>query len=114
MKGSWVFAYGSNMHREDLSRWLEARGLSGLLPRAEEVAILRGHRLPWSYFSRSRGAGAANVAPAEGEEVWGLAQLVDEDLLFALDEKEGHPERTSRRSNGRRPSMEIGRKERRR
>ena len=91
-----VFAYGSNLDLPDLQRWLAARGWGHLSPIAVEVAALVDWRLVWNYRSDARRGGAANVTPAPGATVWGAVLTVDEDLLRALDQKEGHPGRYRR------------------
>ncbi len=94
----WVFAYGSNMHLPDLRRWLGERGhdADGLLRFAP--ACVPGYELTWNYRSVVRRGGAANVIPRSGAELLGLALFVDDGLLAALDEKEGHPTRYDRGS----------------
>ncbi len=80
----------------DLRRWLEGRGHPD--PRLErvEVAYLSGYRLVWNYRSKARQGGAANVEPAEGRELPGLALQVDPPTLAGIDLKEGHPHRYRR------------------
>lgn len=92
----WVFAYGSNMDVDDLCRWLGDRGHPA--PRVErvEAAVLSGYRLVWNYRSGARRGGAANVEPAEGVELPGLALEVDPPTLAGIDLKEGHPHRYRR------------------
>ncbi len=92
----WVFAYGSNMDVADLRRWLVDRGHDQ--PRVErvEVAVVPGYQLVWNYHSRARRGGAANVEPAAGRELPGLALQVDAPTLAGIDLKEGHPHRYRR------------------
>lgn len=80
----------------DLRRWLVGRGHAD--PRVEraEVAFLSGYRLVWNYRSGSRRGGAANVEPADGRELPGLALQVDAPTLCGIDLKEGHPHRYRR------------------
>lgn len=92
----WVFAYGSNMHLPDLQRWLREQGYDHPGPSRVEVATLQDFELAWNYRSASRAGGAANARPRAGSELRGLALEVDEALLLALDEKEGHPVRYDR------------------
>jgi gamma-glutamylcyclotransferase (GGCT)/AIG2-like uncharacterized protein YtfP len=94
--GDWVFAYGSNMDLDDLARWLYERGHPERRPLSLCAAVLENHRLVWNYRSPSRNGGAANVEEAEATSLPGVALLVDEPLLVALDEKEGHPHRYRR------------------
>jgi gamma-glutamylcyclotransferase (GGCT)/AIG2-like uncharacterized protein YtfP len=93
----FVFAYGSNLHLEDLDRWLFEKGYADLAPREVKLATLRGARLAWDYHSPVRKGGAANVTDAEGHELPGAVLVVERELLHALDRKEGHPERYRRR-----------------
>lgn len=92
----WIFAYGSNMHLPDLSRWLRERGLddAGLL--RIERARVPDFELVWNYRSSVRQGGAANASPRAGAELRGLALFVDDGMLLAFDEKEGHPMRYDR------------------
>ncbi len=92
----WVFAYGSNMHLPDLQRWLREQGYDHPGPARVEVASIQDFELAWNYRSASRGGGAANAMPRVGRALRGLALEVDEALLMAIDEKEGHPVRYDR------------------
>ena len=94
----WVFAYGSNMHLEDLRRWLENQGYSTAGIRTAEPAVVLDYRLVWNYFSVVRNGAAANAEPYEGAELLGVALAVDDATLAALDIKEGHPKRYRRDS----------------
>ena len=89
----WVFAYGSNMHVPDLKRWLRERGYPSEGLYSAEPARLSGYRLVWNYFSNVRNGAAANVERKRGHEVRGVALAINDSLLEAIDEKEGHPER---------------------
>jgi len=95
---SWhnVFAYGSNMHLPDMARWMRERGLGEPVIRAAEPAVLREHALVWNYRSKTRGGGAANIAPTEGAAIYGVLLEMDANTFAALDRKEGHPGRYSR------------------
>lgn len=92
----FVFAYGSNMHLPDLGRWLREQHLGHLAPASHRRARLVDHALDWHYRSASRDGGAANVVQAPGQEVRGLLLEVSDELLAAIDRKEGHPQRYSR------------------
>lgn len=92
----WVFAYGSNMHLPDLGRWLRAGGYGDAEPLRVEPACIPDFALTWNYRSVVRRGGAANVTPRSGGELRGVALLVDDALLEALDAKEGHPSRYDR------------------
>ena len=97
----WVFAYGSNMHLGDLSRWLEEKGLGDRSAGPSRIvpSRLSDWGLVWNYRSPSRRGAAANVEPRPGDEVRGLALEVNASLLTAIDHKEGHPHRYSRGAN---------------
>jgi len=92
-----VFAYGSNLHLEDLAGWMGRGGFGE--PRLGRVlpAVLPDFRLVWNYPSQSRAGGAANVEPCDGEAVYGAVLEVDARTFSAVDVKEGHPERYVRR-----------------
>ena len=92
----WVFAYGSNMHLPDLDRWLRERDLDNIGPLRIERARIPDFELVWNYRSSVRQGGAANASPRTGAELRGLALFVDNTLLSAFDEKEGHPTRYDR------------------
>ena len=92
----WVFAYGSNMHLGDLASWFERNGLGHARVHRAEPAVLSDYDLAFDYISPSRNGGAANVRPAAGREVPGLALEVNEVALRGLDRKEGHPKRYRR------------------
>ena len=92
----WVFAYGSNLNLQDLGDWLTAHGYD---PRGIQTIVparLNNYRLIWDYRSPVRQGGAANVAPAPGELVYGGLLRIDSACLKGLDHKEGHPERYNR------------------
>jgi gamma-glutamylcyclotransferase (GGCT)/AIG2-like uncharacterized protein YtfP len=98
-----VFAYGSNMHIGDLRRVVEANGRPIGTLASVEAAALPGYRLTFDYYSRARRGVAANVtesgtgvASYTESEVFGTVLHVDDLLLSALDEKEGHPYRYRR------------------
>lgn len=93
---SWVFAYGSNMDLDDLARWLRERGHPERAPHEICAAVLEAHRLVWNYRSPARKGGAANIEAHAASSLPGVCLLVDEALLQALDEKEGHPHRYAR------------------
>ena len=87
----WVFAYGSNMHLGDLERWF--RQHSRPRPVLHEVvpAVLPDWRLVWNHYARGRCGGAANVEPAPGARLPGLALLPDEATFTGIAAKESHP-----------------------
>ena len=77
MKKYLYFAYGSNLHVEQMG---------GRCPGAEGVspAVLEG----WRLVER----GYADIEPAEGACVHGALYLITDDDLAALDLYEGYPE----------------------
>ena len=84
------------MDLSDYQRWCRERGrAAGRIARAEP-GVVPGWRLVWNYYSRVRQGGAANVEPAPGAELHGLALEVDAEALSAIDHKEGHPGRYRR------------------
>ena len=92
----WVFAYGSNLHIQDLKHWLRHygycdEGILQVLP-----AILDNYRLVWNYYSPVRKGGAANVEPCEGHQVLGALLELTAETLPGIDRKEGHPKRYNR------------------
>ena len=86
-----VFAYGSNLHLEDLARWMERGGFGPVGVTRALPGAMPGFRLVWDYWSSSRRGGAADVEPCEGEEVLGAVLDVDPPTFEALDEKEACP-----------------------
>ena len=85
------FGYGSNLDKDDWTKWCEARGKdpSGL----EEIgpAWLDEYQLVFDYYSKSRECGAANlVRVASGMAATpGALFKIDEYTLALLDRKEG-------------------------
>lgn len=75
------FAYGSNLASSIMAQWC---------PRARFLgpARLEGFRLAFLRRSARWKAGAADVIPAVGEEVWGALYEVSAADLDALDRKE--------------------------
>ena len=85
------FAYGSNMHEGDLARWCREHGYKPITPLSREVAVLRGWKLVFNYYSTTRGGGAANIKPQEGGEVWGILMELSEEDYEIIRRKEGAP-----------------------
>jgi hypothetical protein len=85
------------MDLEDLGAWFARQGLAPPRITRSVVGVLEDHELVFNYYSRARGAGAANVEPARGREVYGLLLSVDALTLAGLDLKEGAPHRYQRR-----------------
>lgn len=85
------------MDREDLRAWFARQGLTPPRITRSVVGVLDDHQLVFNYYSRARRAGAANVEPARGRQVYGLLLWVDGRTLKGLDDKEGAPHRYQRR-----------------
>ena len=85
------------MDLDDLRAWFAREGLPPPQIARSVVGVLEDHQLVFNYYSRARRAGAANVEPARGREVYGLILWVDAPTLAALDRKEGAPHRYQRR-----------------
>lgn len=86
------FAYGSNMHWGDWSRWCEERGENpkGLI----EVGAgwLPDYSLLFHYHSTGRKGGAADLSKiGPGSAAPGVLFEVDPHTLQVIDKKEGHP-----------------------
>ncbi len=86
----WTFAYGSNMKISDLDADLRGRADGAECIVETLPAFLRGWRLVWNYFSKSRACGAANIEPAADDELPGVVMRLTNVGLKALDRKEGH------------------------
>ena len=86
------FAYGSNLDPDQMVR-------RGVPFHSVVGAVLRNHRLAFDYPAPRRWLGsAADVVPEPGLSVEGaLYELGSEDLLLAMDEWEGVPERAYER-----------------
>ena len=76
------FAYGSNLAGAEIEAACADHRFLG-------PARLDGHRLELRRRSRRWGGGAADLAPAPGESVWGALYELPEGALDALDAKEG-------------------------
>lgn len=96
MASDFTFAYGHNMHLENLKRWLEKYGYDSRKILGFKVAFLEGYDLVWNFHACSGRGGAANIEPREGSRVWGVLIEFEEDLLRAFDHKENHPTAYSR------------------
>jgi len=78
------FAYGSNLSQAQMGVRCPTAKVLG-------VAVLEGHRLSFTAFSRLWSGGVADVVETVGDKVWGLLyELMPEDLA-ALDTYEGYP-----------------------
>jgi gamma-glutamylcyclotransferase (GGCT)/AIG2-like uncharacterized protein YtfP len=61
------------------------------------VAVLEGHRLSFTAFSRGWDGGVADVVETVGDKVWGLLYELTPEDLSALDVYEGYPHLYDRR-----------------
>jgi len=87
------FGYGSNLDRDDWEKWCSRNGLEPSGLKEIRPAWIDGFVLDFNYYSRSRGAGAANLTwIASGMAATpGALFEIDEYTRDALDRKEGHP-----------------------
>jgi len=90
-QGHLYFAYGSNMDPEQMYLGPDSR-----VPLARFLckARLPGYMLAFPRKSALtyHGAGVAGVvSKPDGEGVWGVLYLIDDEGLATLDEREGHP-----------------------
>jgi hypothetical protein len=81
----WNFAYGSNLHPA------RVRGRADIEPRRSEPAILRDWRLAFNLATGMRWVepSMANIVPAVGEEVHGVALEMSDEELARLTRSEG-------------------------
>lgn len=79
------FAYGSCMSPEDLARDVSDFELIG-------PALVRGFRLGFTRYSRSRRGGVADLVPDITGVVEGVLYRLPIEQLAALDEREGAPD----------------------
>ena len=80
----WYFAYGSNLDRK---RFIKRVGGFKDVKRA----ILKGYRISFNSFHPGWGGGVADVVEEEGDEVDGVAYLIEGDKLNKLDRAVGVP-----------------------
>ncbi|MCB9596738.1 MAG: gamma-glutamylcyclotransferase [Sandaracinaceae bacterium] len=83
------FGYGSNLHAEDLARWLRAHGFDPGAIREVGPAWLPDHEPVYHYFSAVRDGGALSVRERVGCATPGALFDVDDAGWRALDRKEG-------------------------
>ena len=76
------FAYGSNLSESEMRAACPGHRFLG-------PARLHGRRLEFRRRSRRWGGGAADIASAPGESVWGALYELPDGALAALDRKEG-------------------------
>ena len=79
------FAYGSNMDVDQMKQRCPTVEVLG-------KGVLRDYRLGFTVYSAGWGAGSADIVHERGNEVWGIAYLIDIDDLDGLDAYEGCPE----------------------
>jgi len=79
----WYFGYGSNMCPDIFE------GRRGIRPLARAAARLDGYRLCFDIPVGPGERGVANLEPAAGERLWGVAYLVTEKDAGHLDRTEG-------------------------
>lgn len=79
------FAYGSCMSPEDLARDVAEFELIG-------PALVRGYRLGFTRYSRTRRGGVADLVPDMAGVVEGVLYRLPVEQLAALDEREGAPD----------------------
>ncbi len=88
-----VFAYGSNLHMDDLARYAREHGFPPPALTPLHAAWLPNRRLSFGYRSRTRGGGCLDVRPAPGRRAPGFVfRALDDSTLALIDHKEGHPD----------------------
>ena len=88
-----IFAFGSNLSREQMSKRCPGCKLVG-------PAMLDNHRLAFGSHSNGWGGGVATVVRAKGHRVRGVLYHMNEDDVLRLDAFEGTPFQY-RRTSGR-------------
>jgi gamma-glutamylcyclotransferase (GGCT)/AIG2-like uncharacterized protein YtfP len=78
------FAYASNMHREQMTRWCPAS-------RFLKPAALAGYRFVYDGFSVTWDGAVANIVKSDAELVWGALYAITERDRLTLDAFEGYP-----------------------
>lgn len=79
-----VFGYGSLLNQDDAKR--SVPGIEYLYN-----ALLPGHRISCTRFSKGRAGGVADVVPDAMHNVWGAVYMLSAADLRALDCREGVP-----------------------
>lgn len=85
------FGYGSNMNMAALRNWVADRSPRPIRLDQPRLATLHNYRFRTNFYSITHGAGAANIEPAEGDEVEGVLLEIDTELRKLLRRKEGWP-----------------------
>jgi gamma-glutamylcyclotransferase (GGCT)/AIG2-like uncharacterized protein YtfP len=95
------FAYGSNMSLAQMrERCPRSRKLG--------IGVLDGYRLVFPRYSTRRQTGAASIAPAQADAVWGVVYALTEEDAVALDGFEGFaPSRSPSENNYNRAAVAI-------
>ena len=89
----YYFAYGSNMHENDLKKWCEGHGRPSPEWTLLGVACLEGYQLSFNYHAASRNGGAANLMESPDHKVYGLLfDMSRQEDLETIRKKEGHPD----------------------
>lgn len=94
MKSMWYFAYGSNLNQKDLDNWCDAKRLPRLNLREKKWAraSLNDFTLVFDCFSRRRNCVAADILPALGQRVRGVAFELEDGEYRVIASKEGAPQ----------------------
>lgn len=79
------FAYGSNMDSNQMRQRCRTVEVLG-------AGVLRDYCLAFTVYSSGWGAGTADIVYEPGQEVWGVAYIVDMQDLDRLDDYEGCPD----------------------
>lgn len=83
------FAYGSNLDRDDWTRYCAGHGVDPDCLRPIEPALLPDAELAFNYRSESRNGGALNLVPRRGQIVHGVLFDASDEAWRLLDIKEG-------------------------
>lgn len=84
------FAYGSNMNWDDLDKWCEKKGYFPIDPGSStQSGIIKGYRLIFNHWSKSRGGGALNIIKSKKDEVCGVFFTLSDEDFQKIKVKEG-------------------------
>lgn len=85
-----IFAYGSNLHLEDLLQWFQDRPeLTSPNIIAKEPAWCPNYQPIYHYYSTGRKGGALDLIPALGHVTSGALFTIDAETLASIKRKEG-------------------------
>ncbi|MCX7607556.1 MAG: gamma-glutamylcyclotransferase [Bacteroidia bacterium] len=91
----WYFAYGSNMHIQQLEERVGRKGI------VRKVGYLEGYEIVFNKPAKAKPdtIGYANIQPREGSVVYGVLYELTETEMEQLDQYEGagHPEHYQRK-----------------